>query len=82
MDKGIKLYPHNLEGYNKVKEAYESGEKVVGIVHATGTGKSYISLQLCLDNPEKKTLFVVPSNAIIEHIIETIGECGLSLEHD
>lgn len=54
----------------------------MGIVHATGTGKSYIFLQLCLDNPSSKTLFVAPSNAIIEHIKEVIKECGLSLEKD
>lgn len=82
MDSKINLYPHNKAGYTKVKEAYDSGERVVGIVHATGTGKTYISLKLCLDNPTMKTLFVVPSNAIIEHIKETIVECGLSLEKD
>ena len=34
------LYKHNQESYKKVKAAYDSGEKVVGIIHATGTGKS------------------------------------------
>ena len=82
MDNKIKLYPHNKEGYSKVKQAYDNGERVVGIVHATGTGKTYISLELLLDNPSMKSLFVVPSNAIIEHIKETIEECGLSLEKD
>ena len=82
MNNQIKLYSHNKEGYIKVKDAYESGENVVGIVHATGTGKTYISLELLLDNPSMKSLFVVPSNAIVEHIKETIEECGLSLERD
>ena len=82
MNNKLNLYAHNLNGYNKVKAAYDSGQRVVGIVHATGTGKSYIFLQLCLDNPNLKTLFVAPSNAIIEHILETIKECGLSLEKD
>lgn len=29
---------HNAKCYKEVKKAYESGENVVGIVHATGTG--------------------------------------------
>ena len=65
MSNELKLYKHNLDGYEKVKNAYDSGEDIVGIVHATGTGKIFISLQLCLDNLDKKTLFVAPSNAII-----------------
>lgn len=58
MNNKLNLYKHNLDGYKKVKAAYDSGQRVVGIVHATGTGKSYIFLQLCLDNPNLKTLFV------------------------
>lgn len=34
----LKLFPHNEEAYNKVKKAFETSN-VVGIVHATGTGK-------------------------------------------
>ncbi len=82
MNNKLNLYKHNLDGYKKVKDAYDNGQRVVGIVHATGTGKSYIFLQLCLDNPNLKTLFVAPNNTIIEHILETIKECGLSLEKD
>ena len=58
------LYDHNARAYKKVKEAFDNGEDVVGIVHATGTGKSYIALQLAYDNKDKKILYVVPSNSI------------------
>ncbi len=82
IDHRLKLYKHNLDGYEKVKGAYDAGEDVVGIVHATGTGKTLIFLQLCLDNPDKKILLVAPSNAIIEHVLSVIEECGLSKEKD
>ena len=70
----VGLYDHNIEGYTEAKEAYARGEQVVGTVRATGTGKSYIGLQLAYDNKDKKTLYVVPSNSIIEHIEKIIED--------
>ena len=78
----LNLYEHNKRSYEKVKEAFERGEKVVGIVHATGTGKSYNALQLALDNPNKRITLIAPHNSILEHIEEIINESGLSLEKD
>ena len=54
----IGLYDHNSDSYRIVRNAYESGENVVGIVHATGTGKSYNALQLVYDNKDKKIVFI------------------------
>ncbi|MBR3229518.1 MAG: Helicase associated domain protein [Bacilli bacterium] len=77
------LYEHNARAYKKVKEAFDNGEDVVGIVHATGTGKSYIALQLAYDNKDKKILYVAPSNSIIEHLKGIIeANPNLSLERD
>jgi len=70
----VGLYEHNIRSYEKIKRAFESGENIVGIVHATGTGKSYNALQLAYDNKEKKTLYIVPSNSIIEHIKQVIND--------
>ena len=70
----IGLYDHNVDSYKMVKTAYESGEDIVGIVHATGTGKSYNALQLAYDNKDKKIVYVVPSNGIIEHIKKIIED--------
>ena len=50
MNNSLNLYPHNLEGYDEAKKAYQEGKKIVSEVRATGTGKSYINLQLALDN--------------------------------
>ncbi len=70
----IGLYEHNVESYKKVKKAFEAGQDVVGIVHATGTGKSYNALQLAYDNKDKKIIYVVPSIGIIEHIKKIIDD--------
>ena len=82
MNNPLNLYEHNRESYEKINEAFSSGEKVVGIVHATGTGKSYNALQLALDNPDKKITIIAPHNSILEHIEEIIKESGLSFERD
>ncbi len=69
----VGLYDHNADSYRKVREAFETSD-VVGIVHATGTGKSYNALQLAYDNKDKKIVWLVPTNAIIEHIIKSIND--------
>lgn len=79
----IGLYDHNANSYKRVKKAYESGEDIVGIIHATGTGKSYNALQLAYDNKDKKIVYVVPSNAIVEHIKQIIDDNpNLDIERD
>lgn len=79
----IGLYDHNADSYKRVKKAYESGEDIVGIIHATGTGKSYNALQLAYDNKDKKIVYVVPSNAIVEHIKQIIDDNpNLDIERD
>jgi superfamily II DNA or RNA helicase len=67
----LDLYEHNQESYQKIKDAFKT-KRVASIVHATGTGKSYNALQLALDNPDKKIVYLVPSNGIIEHLKKVI----------
>jgi len=77
------LYAHNEKSYKKIKKAFDDGEKVVGIVHATGTGKTYNALQLAYDNRDKKITYIVPSNGIIEYIKDTIdANPNLDYERD
>ena len=79
----IGLYNHNADSYNQVKSSFGSGQDVVAIVHATGTGKSYIALQLAYDNKDKKIVYVVPSHGIIEHINKIIEDNpNLDLKRD
>ena len=70
----VGLYEHNAESYKKIKRAYERGQNVAGIVHATGTGKTYNALELAYDNKDKKIIYVVPSSGIIEHIKKMIED--------
>ncbi|MDY4996976.1 MAG: hypothetical protein SO108_04680, partial [Bacilli bacterium] len=74
MNNSLNLYPHNLDGYDEVKKAYQEGKQIVSEVRATGTGKSYINLQFALDNQDKKGIYVVPSLSIIEHLKEIVNE--------
>ena len=74
MNNPLNLYPHNLEGYYDMKKAFQEGKKIVSNIRATGTGKSYINLQIALDNQDKKVIYVVPSLSIVEHLQEIIQE--------
>ena len=79
----VGLYDHNAKSYNKVKEAFNNGEDIVSIVHATGTGKTFNALQLAYDNKNKKIVYVVPSKGIIEHIQQIINDNpNLDLKRD
>ncbi len=79
----VGLYNHNALSYQKIRQAFSSGKDVVGIVHATGTGKSYNALQLAYDNKDKKIVYVVPANGIIEHINKIIlDNPNLNLKRD
>ena len=78
----VGLYDHNADSYRKVREAFETSD-VVGIVHATGTGKSYNALQLAYDNKDKRIVYVVPSVSIVEHIRKIINDNpNLDMERD
>ena len=74
MNNPLNLYPHNQEGYEETKQAFDAGMRIVSNIRATGTGKSFINLQLILDNQDKKIIYVVPSLAILEHLQEIINE--------
>ncbi len=76
----INLYDHNKEGFLKVEEAFNNGEEIVGIVQATGTGKSYVALELVYQNRDKKIIWLVPFNSIKEHILKIIEENNLKEE--
>ena len=75
----LKLYEHNIISYNKIRDTFNTEENIALIVHATGTGKTYNALALALENKTKDFLYVVPTNAIIEHIKEIIKRNNLDL---
>ena len=61
------LYPHNKEAYKKIQE-HQKNHNITSILHATGTGKSYLGLSLAYDNKDKVTFYVVPTQSIIEYL--------------
>ena len=75
------LYLHNKESYEKIKEGFKTSN-IVGIVHATGTGKSFNALEYVSDNTNENILYVVPSLGIIEHLKNIIATSGFDLEKD
>ena len=79
----IGLYEHNIEGCQRVDGAYQQGNQIVGIVHATGTGKTYIGLQLSYENQDQKIVWVCPSIGMIEHYQQVIeGDLNLNMQRD
>ena len=75
---GIELYKHNKEAYDKIEKMFESEDKVA-IVHATGTGKSFISLKWLYENRDKRCLFLAPTYEIIDQLKQHIKSQGLSV---
>ena len=51
------LLPHNQKAYDAVIEAFKSSHYTC-VVHPTGSGKSYIALQLIEEHPESRILYV------------------------
>ena len=74
----IELYKHNKKAYSNVLEHFETTNRTC-VVHATGTGKSFISLKWLEDNKDKKCLYLAPTNAIIDQFKTHIEDNGLSL---
>ena len=71
----IELYEHNLQAYNAAVAMLSSTGKAA-IIHPTGTGKSFIGFKLCEDNPEKKFLWLSPSEYIFKAQIENLAKTG------
>ncbi len=67
----IKLKPHNEEAYRKLKEKFQTSNKVA-VIHPTGTGKMYIALKMLEDNREKKAIYIAPSNTILHDVKKNI----------
>ena len=71
----VGLYKHNKVAYENVVKMFETEDKVC-VIQATGTGKSFVALQLMYDflknNPERHVKFFAPQNGILEQLREHI----------
>ena len=70
MEKFGKLMPHNFEAYTKVKEQFKVSDRAC-VVHATGTGKSYIIAATAEDYD--RVLILAPNNFILSELDKTVG---------
>lgn len=59
----IELYDHNKTAYDKV-EAMLAEDGKAAVIHPTGTGKSFIAFALVEAHPDKKFLWLAPSEYI------------------
>ena len=59
----IDLYDHNKTAYEKV-EAMLAEDGKAAVIHPTGTGKSFIAFALVENHPDKKFLWLAPSEYI------------------
>lgn len=67
------LQQHQQEAYTAITNAYKTRNKA-SVVIPTGCGKSFISLQLMIDNKDKNILFMAPTNAIKDQMYKYIAK--------
>lgn len=71
MEKLVKLMPHNFEAYMKVKEQFKVSDRAC-VVHATGTGKSYIIAATAEDYD--KVLILAPNDYVLSELKKIVGK--------
>ena len=69
------LFEHNKKAYESAVAMLEETGKAC-IIHPTGTGKSFIGFQLAADNPDKKVLWLSPSEYIFRTQLENWHDVG------
>lgn len=78
----MKIHNHNKEAIDKINKMFEVEDRVC-IVHATGTGKSYISLQVMYDfliSNDSKVIYMTSYNGIINNIKSKLNSFGYTEE--
>ena len=64
------LFPHNLHAYNEIMQHFNEGHQKACVVHATGTGKSYI-INAVSDHFER-VLIITTNMFTIDQVRDTI----------
>ena len=75
----MKVFEHKLKAYNNIKEAFKYDNRTC-IIHPTGTGKTYITLQLLLEHPNASIIVVTSYKSILNQLEETMNDNGYGLE--
>ena len=71
----LKLFEHNRVAYEAAVEMLRETGKAA-VVHPTGTGKSFIGFKLCEDYPDKRVLWLSPSEYIFKTQLENLKHEG------
>lgn len=71
----INLFEHNRKAY-EASTAMLAQTGKAAIIHPTGTGKSFIGFKLCEDNPNKRILWLSPSEYIFRTQLENLAATG------
>ncbi|MBR1822923.1 MAG: Helicase associated domain protein [Ruminococcus sp.] len=74
------LHKHNSETYANMVRLFET-EQRVAVVQPTGTGKSYLIMQLISDNPDKRFAVCSPSTYIFGQLQNIADENNISLDN-
>ncbi|MBO4726602.1 MAG: DEAD/DEAH box helicase family protein, partial [Clostridia bacterium] len=75
----MELYNSNKVAYGKVQDMFKLEDKAA-IIHATGTGKSFIALQWLYDNRDKRCLFLAPTYEIIDQLERHMRSQGFNIK--
>ena len=67
----LKLFEHNRKAYEAAINLIDETGKAA-VIHPTGTGKSFIAFQLAAEHPEKKILWLSPSEYIYQTQLENL----------
>ncbi len=71
----IELFALNRAAYDAAVSMLSKYGKAA-VVHPTGTGKSFIGFKLCEEMPEKRVLWLSPSEYIFRTQLENLGAAG------
>ncbi|MBR1864463.1 MAG: hypothetical protein IJ806_10290 [Ruminococcus sp.] len=74
------LHKHNSETYANMVRLFETEQRVAA-VQPTGTGKSYLIMQLIADNADKRFAVCSPSTYIFGQMQSIADENGISLDN-
>ncbi|MCD7883378.1 MAG: DEAD/DEAH box helicase family protein, partial [Lachnospiraceae bacterium] len=67
----ITLFEHNQSAYDAALDMMRQTGKAA-VIHPTGTGKSFIAFRLCADHPDKRILWLSPSEYIFKTQLENL----------
>ena len=77
----IELFDHNMAAYKSAVSMMDRTGKAA-VIHPTGTGKSFIGFKYAEEHPDRRILWLTPSDYIVKTQLENLkNEGGAELEN-